>query len=93
MPLVELSRLEEDRAAHRAAARPERLGLAGVPVVHVVVQQVAVLGDDAGRRRVGVVRPEGGAHAGIVGEQLGHAGERVGVHAGVGVDKDDDFTA
>ena len=56
------------------------------------MDEVPVLGDDAGRRRPGVVRPEGGADVGMFSEQGGHARQRIRMDHAVRIDEHDDVT-
>ena len=89
---VEAARVGEDLASHGSEPRPERLGRARRPRVHVVVEQVAEARDEPGRLRPVVVGAEDGRDR-RVGERGADPRERVGGDEHVRVDEDEDVAA
>src|SRR5688500_11727906 len=90
VPLVVHAGFGEDYPSNGARSGPEGLDLTGVPVMDVVMGQVAILGHNAGRRRHRVIRTKGSAQLRPRGEQRREAGQGISVHDAVGVDEHDD---
>ena len=80
------------KASRRIAPSPaqnEYVGPGG-SLVHVVVEEVAEVGDHAVHRRRVVVGAEHGGQLGIGGEGVADAAEDIGVHGDVGVHEHED---
>src|SRR5207245_1441989 len=89
VPLVKHPDLEEGRAANRTTARPECLGLPRPLLVHVVMQQVAILRNDPGCWRSGIVRAERRTERWLRGKEVRETVQGVVVHPHVCVEEDE----
>src|SRR5205823_500475 len=90
---VESASVEKYLPPNGAAAAPERRGTFVAVLVHEVVQQVAVLREEIGRRRRLVVRPERRRQVGFAIEQGDEIPQRVWFGEYVGVQKIDEWRA
>lgn len=86
--LVEASHAEEDFAADGSAAGPESGSVFARLLVHEVVQEVFVLGDEARAVRFVVVGTDQGVEGGVAGEPGVDAAEGAGMDTDIGVDED-----
>jgi hypothetical protein len=89
--LVEAAKPQEDVAAYGAEACPEGGRRPGVPLMDMVVEEVAEVRDEAPGVGIVVVRAEHGVELGVVVECRSDTGERVIVHFDVGIDEHEDF--
>ena len=88
---VESARVQEHRAADRAAAGPEGAGATLALLVNEAVHQVFVLGDEIRLGRLVVVGADQRVELGVVSEGVRDLFERVGLDLDVGVDEEQDF--